>query len=63
MDRTERQKLAISRWIKSGGKGTILASTGFGKSFITRMLVQSFVSRNPNFQVLVGVPTMILKDQ
>ena len=63
MDRTERQKLAISRWIKSGGKGTILASTGFGKSFITRMLVQSFVSRNPSFQVLIGVPTMILKDQ
>ena len=32
MDRTERQKLAISRWIKTGGTGTVIACTGFRKN-------------------------------
>lgn len=63
MDRTERQKLAISRWIKTGGKGTLLLSVGFGKTFTSMMLIKSFVSKNPSFSVLIGVPTEILKDQ
>ena len=32
MTRTERQKLAISRWIKTGGTGTVVACTGFRKN-------------------------------
>ena len=63
MDRTERQKLAISRWIKTGGKGSILASVGFGKTRLTMTLLTSFVNRNPNFKGLIAVPTEILKDQ
>lgn len=30
MDRTERQKLGISRWIKCGGNGVLNWSTGVG---------------------------------
>lgn len=30
MDRTERQKLGIRRWIDNGGNGTLCWSTGVG---------------------------------
>ena len=30
MDRTERQKLCIKRWLEAGAASTIVASTGFG---------------------------------
>jgi len=29
MDRTERQKLCLKRWIKAGGNATVVAATGF----------------------------------
>lgn len=30
MDRTERQKLCIKRWLEAGGSACIVAATGFG---------------------------------
>lgn len=30
MDRTERQKLCLKRWLESGGHASIVACTGFG---------------------------------
>lgn len=30
MDRTERQKLCIKRWLGAGGNGCVVACTGFG---------------------------------
>lgn len=30
MDRTERQKLGIKKWLKSGGCGVCCYPTGFG---------------------------------
>lgn len=30
MDRTERQKLCIKRWLGAGGSATVVAATGFG---------------------------------
>lgn len=30
MDRTQRQKECLKRWIKAGGKATVVAATGFG---------------------------------
>lgn len=30
MDRTERQKLGIKRWLSASGRGTCVYSTGFG---------------------------------
>lgn len=30
MDRTERQKLCLKRWLEASGKGSIVACTGFG---------------------------------
>lgn len=38
MDRTERQKLCMKRWLQANGKGSVVACTGFGfyKYFCTR---------------------------
>lgn len=30
MDRTQRQKECLKRWIKANGKATVVACTGFG---------------------------------
>lgn len=30
MDRTERQKLCLKKWIEAGGAASIVACTGFG---------------------------------
>lgn len=63
MDRTTRQKECLKRWIKSGGKATIVAATGFGKTRIGLNLIEAFVKRNEECSCLVVVPTQILKDQ
>lgn len=63
MDRTERQKLCLKKWIKSGGAATCVLPTGFGKTRIALMLAEAFVKRNSDCSILVVVPTQILKDQ
>lgn len=63
MNRTERQKLAIRRWLDSNGTGTIVAATGFGKTYMTCMLISALYAKNPKLSVLIGVPTDVLKKQ
>ena len=63
MDRTERQKLAIRRWINAGGRATLVATTGFGKTRCSIMLIQSLCRKNKDAKVLIGVPTEVLKEQ
>lgn len=63
MDRTERQKLGIKRWIDSGGNGTLCWCTGVGKTYGTCMLIAAMYKRNPKLSVLIAVPTDVLKNQ
>lgn len=63
MDRTERQKLGIKRWIESGGKGILEYGTGVGKTTTSLRLIQSMYKRNPYLSVLIAVPTEVLKEQ
>lgn len=63
MDRTERQKLGISRWIKCGGNGVLNWSTGVGKTRGAMMLIESMYKKNSHLKVLIGVPTEVLKEQ
>lgn len=63
MDRTERQKLGIKRWIDTGGKGVLCWSTGVGKTRASCMLIKALYSKNPYLKVLIGVPTEVLKEQ
>ena len=63
MDRTERQKECLKKWLKFGGRASIVACTGFGKTRVALNLIDAFVTKNPTAQVLVVVPTQVLKDQ
>lgn len=63
MDRTERQRLGIKRWIDSGGRACLRFCTGLGKTYTACMLIQSMYKRNPHLTVLIAVPTEVLKNQ
>lgn len=61
--RTERQKIGVRKWINSKGKGIWKYCTGFGKTFTTIMAIKSLVKHNPDANILISVPTDILKIQ
>ncbi len=63
MDRTERQKVGINRWLKAGGKATCEFPTGFGKTRVALDVIDLLVHKNPDIFVLIIVPTEILKEQ
>lgn len=63
MTRDDRQKLSCQRWVKAGGKASIVASTGYGKTRCAIMIIQSLYKRNPQLNVLIAVPTEVLKEQ
>lgn len=63
MNRTERQKEGIEKWIKSGCRGTALYPTGFGKTFCAITAIKRFLAKNSSRKVLVVVPTDYLQGQ
>lgn len=63
MDRTERQKLGIKRWLSAGGCASMCYVTGFGKTRIALDIIDLLVEKNSNLSVLIVVPTEILKEQ
>lgn len=63
LTRDERQEEAIRNWIKSKGKGTIVAATAFGKTRTAVKIIQKLRTKYPNISVLVVVPTELLKNQ
>lgn len=63
MTRTERQQLAVRRWLDAKGKGTIEAATGFGKTRCGLTAIEAVLKKYPSLRVLVVVPTTALKSQ
>lgn len=63
MDRTERQKLCIKRWLAAGGSATVVASTGFGKTRVGLLAAELLIRKKSDAQILISVPTEILKEQ
>ena len=63
MDRTERQKLGIKRWLNTGGCASCVFPTGFGKTRVALDIIDLLVEKNPDIFVLIVVPTEILKEQ
>ena len=62
MDRTQRQKESIKKWLSFNGKATIVAATGVGKTRIALMTI-SLLNKKHNLNVLIVVPTHVLKTQ
>lgn len=63
MDRTERQKLCIKRWLEANGTATVVASTGFGKTRVGLLAAELLIKKKSDAKVLISVPTEILKEQ
>ena len=63
MDRTERQKLCIKRWLGAGGSATVVASTGFGKTRVGLLAAELLIKKKSDAKILISVPTEILKEQ
>lgn len=49
--------------MEAGGSATVVASTGFGKTHVGLLAAELLIKKKPDAQVLISVPTEILKDQ
>lgn len=63
MTRTERQQLSINKWRDAKCRGTIVATTGFGKTRTALDAIERVLVKNPNIRITIVVPTKVLKDQ
>jgi superfamily II DNA or RNA helicase len=63
MNRSERQRIAIKKWLENKGKGTFEFPTAFGKTFTAITAIKVVMKKYPHIRVLVVVPTITLKDQ
>ena len=63
MDKTQRQRLGVQKWINNKGNGIWVWSTGVGKSFGALMACVKLLKIRPDAKILISVPTTILKEQ
>lgn len=63
MTRSERQELAVSKWIKAGCRGTCAWATGSGKTRVAIIAIKSFLTKNTGKNIKIIVPTEHLKVQ
>lgn len=61
--RDERQEECRRKWIKNRCVGTIVASTGFGKSRIGLNCIKTVLKHFPQYRILIIVPTETLQKQ
>ena len=63
LDRTERQKEGIQKWIEAKCKASLQWATGTGKTRAGLMAITKFFDKNPDKKVVVIVPTEVLQRQ
>ena len=63
MTRDERQALCVQKWINNKCCGTVVASVGFGKTYVALHSIKRFVDKNPTKKVLIIVPNEPLVKQ
>lgn len=63
ISRDERQEICLQNWFKNKGIGTIIASTGFGKTKVATNMIGRLLNRYPSTKFIIIVPTTVLKDQ
>ena len=62
-NRTERQLEIVQKFADNKGRGTLLAATGFGKTFTAIMVILRMLKSRPKCKIIVVVPTINLKNQ
>lgn len=63
MTRTQRQEEVVRTWAGKNGRATIVAYTGFGKTYLVRNAVQKMMAKWGGVATIVIVPTTELKLQ
>lgn len=63
MTRTERQYVSYSKWVKAGGKATIVGCTGYGKTKVAINTIEKLKEINDHIFALIIVPTEVLQEQ
>ena len=63
LTRTERQKESLRYWIKAKCVGSIVATTGYGKTRVATIIIGKLISKYPSIRVLVVVPNSTLQEQ
>lgn len=63
LDRTERQRQGVKKWIDAGCRGTLQWCTGVGKTRAALTAIKGFITKNPDKKIVVVVPTEYLKIQ
>lgn len=58
-----RQNLFIDKWVANKGIGTLVACTGFGKTYAAMLIMQRMQKRFPNRKFHIVVPKIELKLQ
>ena len=61
--RSKRQEGIVNKWRDVGGRGTLLAATGFGKTWTAIMAAKRMKEKDHNCRIVVVVPTINLKQQ
>lgn len=61
--RLERQNEIIENWKEVKGRGTLVACTGFGKTYVALTIMSRMGRAKPNVTFQVVVPTIFLKEQ
>lgn len=62
-DRSIRQAEGVTKWINNQCIGTLEYATGVGKTRCAIIAINKFIKKNPNKDILVIVPTAVLKKQ
>ncbi len=63
MTRTERQHNILQKWINNKGIGTVIAATGFGKTYLGILSAQKILEKYPDGDIIVVVPRIPLKEE
>lgn len=63
LDRTERQRQGVKKWIEAGCRGTLQWCTGVGKTRAALTAIKGFLTKNADKKIVVVVPTEYLKIQ
>lgn len=63
LKKTKRQITAVNNWIQNKAIGTIVASTGFGKTMCAIIAIKKAHKKKPDRIIHVVVPTVYLKNQ
>lgn len=61
--KTIRQKDIVTKWIINKYRGTLIAATGFGKTFTAVIAIMWLQSKRKETRVIIEVPTLYLQEQ